>query len=279
MKIRFCLVLLFLLVLSCLLYAGESLINQKDAPCQVVFNAESGFLGIIKHTIQFGLTGTEIDYIQDANQNVLFPFSRFSADLLLGRSTLVFLYQPLTVETSAVLDKDIIVDGQTFASNTPMHFTYGFPFYRVSWIYSFLKKKHLTMSAGLSLQIRNARILFESADGAFLRRTSNIGPVPVIKFRTRFDPDGPLWFLFEADGFYASSSFFNGADFEFTGAVYDIFLQTGVELKNRIEPFIGIRLLGGGAEGTSEYPQEYYSDGYTRNWLSILTLNLGVRLR
>ena len=47
------------------------------------------------------------------------------------------------------------------------------------------------------------------------------GPVPVLKFRTRYSPNKKTYSEFEADGFYAPISYLNGSDNEVVGAILD----------------------------------------------------------
>lgn len=78
--------------------------------------AELGFLGVMGHKVQFGQNTTYFDYRRTGGQDVLFPVSRLSLELDLGpRNTLIFLYQPLQLETQVVLRDDIQVDDLLFS--------------------------------------------------------------------------------------------------------------------------------------------------------------------
>ncbi len=44
------------------------------------------------------------------------------------------------------------------------------------------------------------------------------------------------------------------------------------------DTFLNIRYIAGGAQGTSSDPMPY-SDGFTKNWLQLLSVSLGVSLR
>jgi hypothetical protein len=239
---------------------------------------EYGFLSVLSHKVQFGNDGTYFPYHEEGNQNTLFSIARMSLDWRLSdRSSLVFLYQPLALETRAVLRRDIRIDAQDFTNGTPMRFNYEFPFYRVSYLYDLDPHPQQELAIGISFQLRNAVIEFASLDGTRLRANRNVGPVPILKFRWRRSlPDG-FWFGAEADGFYAPVSYINGSDTEVTGAILDASLRAGYALADGKAFFVNLRYLGGGAVGTSEDPDDF-GDGYVRNWLHFLTVTVGVSM-
>ncbi|HPB64725.1 MAG TPA: hypothetical protein PLD15_12215 [Mesotoga sp.] len=236
---------------------------------------ESGFTGVIFHTVQFGQGGTVFNYVKDGGQDVLFPFERFTASVGIDRHTVYFLYQPLTVQTKVKLKSDLLVDDVLFPAGTGMVLNYGFPFYRLSYTYDVLRKGDSYLALGLSLQIRNADIYFESLDGTKFVANKNVGPVPVIKIK------GELWFnnrvyiATDIDGFYASSSFFNGADFDFEGSVLDASLRGGLKLTDYLEAYLNLRFIGGTAKGVSKNADS--PDGFTDNRLA--TINVSIRFQ
>lgn len=274
-------ILLLTLLFSASLWAesSTSLINREGAAYQIQLFAETGFLAIPAHVIQFGKTGTRIDYVEDANQDVLFPFQRYSAEIQIKkRHGISFLVQPLDISTKALLRKDLIVDQAVFSNNSLMNFRYGFTFYRGSYTYYFKNDEKGFIGAGFSLQIRNAAIQFESGDGRTFRNNDNIGPVPILKFNMRRNFESGFWFGTEVDGFYASSSFFNGATFPFKGAIWDISLRCGLAMAHSSDLFLNLRYLGGGAQGTSQN-SELPADGFTDNWLNSVSLSIGALIK
>jgi len=268
-----------LVVLAALLAAAlPSPASAVEAPpYRLTGHMELGFLAVVSHRIQFSNDGTYFSYTDEGGQNNLFAVSRLSLDLKLSpRHTLIFLYQPLLLETRALLRNDLRVDGLDFPAGTPMKFVYGFPFYRLSWLYNLSKDPKKELSLGLSLQIRNATIEFESLDGALFRTNNDIGPVPILKVRTRRVFAGGFWIGAEADGFYAPVSYINGSDNEVVGAILDASLRAGLILPKNAEAFLNIRYLGGGAVGTSDDVGP--GDGYVKNWLHFLTVTAGLTL-
>ncbi len=240
---------------------------------------ELGWIGVLGHKVQFGKDGTYLDYVSQGGQDNLYQVSRLSLDLRLSRrSTLIFLYQPLALETKAILESALRVDGLDFPAGTPTRFVYRFPFYRVSYLVDLSKSPATELSVGLSLQIRNATIEFESLDGKLFRSNRNIGPVPILKLRWRHDFDSRLWLGAEADGFYAPVSYINGSDNEVIGAILDASLRGGLRLDKNVEAFVNVRYIGGGAVGSDDTPDWPSTDGYVRNWLHFLTFTAGFSL-
>lgn len=237
--------------------------------------AETGFLAVVDHKIQFSQNGTYFDYDAYGGQDVLFPVLRFSVNQPIGnRHELVWLYQPLKIETRAMLTRDLVVDDMTFPADSAVRFLYNFPFYRLSYMYALQQSDQSRFDLGLSLQIRNATIEFESLDGARFRSNGGVGPVPAIKVRWIRRLGTKFWAGTEMDGMYAPVSYLNGSDEEITGAILDASLRGGMDLKSDRQVFLNLRYLGGGAVGTNTDDVDY-GDGYVKNWLHFLTVTMG----
>jgi hypothetical protein len=236
--------------------------------------AEFGGLLPLYHHIQFGRDGSEFDYVKEGGQDVVFPVGRLSVELRAQRHRVTFLYQPLELNTQVVLKRPITVDGLTFPEQTPLDLRYGFPFYRLSYAYDVVHAESLRVALGASFQLRDATITFTSADGGQRRTRRDVGPVPALKGVVRYDaPSG--WFgALEIDGFNAPVRYFNGGDSDVEGAIIDANLRGGYRLNPRVDAYLNLRWLGGGAEGSSE--PEDFSDGYNQNWLHFLIVSLGV---
>lgn len=252
---------------------------EKPPNVEWSLGAELGFLVVASHIVQLGNDGTRFDYRENGGQDVLFPFFRLSTDLKFkGRHTIVFLYQPLKLTGETVLSQDTTFDDVVFPEGTPLNSTYGFPFWRISYLYDFLRRPGDEVSIGVSLQIRNATITFTSADGSLRADRRDVGPVPALKFRGRWGFDSGVWWGTEIDGIYAPISGVNGSSSEVTGALLDASLRVGYDFTDRVAGFFNLRYLGGGAVGTESNPTPP-SDGYTKNWLHFVTVSLGVEFR
>jgi len=278
-----CLISLSLLVLLLPAGAGATWLNDPDHSYEIRGVAELGFVGVPRHTIQFGKDGTRFDYVQEGSQNILFPFERMSAELhLKPRHTIVFLIQPLDVRTEVTLENPLILDTDTFPAGTPTNLRYGFDFYRVSWQYDFAPAPEKELALGLSLQVRDAAITFASKNGDKLRVYQDLGPVPILRFRGRLPVTDGTWFGTEIDGFYAQGKGVTGStnvETSFKGAILDASLRYGMKLNESVEAFLNLRYLGGGASGQQVNPENPAADGYTDNWLNTVTLSLGANIR
>lgn len=251
--------------------------DAKARPYRVTGHAELGFLTVLDHTVQFSEDGTEFDYATEGGQDTLFAVGRLSLDVALGESRrhiVTFLYQPLELETRVVLPRDVSVDGLTFPQDTPVVLTYGFPFYRASYMYDLVEGRH-ELAVGGGLQLRNASITFASVDGTLLRSNRDVGPVPLFKVRGAYRWTSGFWVGTEVDGIYAPISYINGSDSDVEGALLDASVRAGVRLEGLTDLFVNVRYLAGGAKGTSSDPDPP-NDGFSSNWLDFATVTLGV---
>ncbi|MDY0002016.1 MAG: hypothetical protein RBU30_12020 [Polyangia bacterium] len=239
---------------------------------------EMGFLGVPFHRYQQGLDGTWFDFRKEGGQENLFLFLRTSAGIrILDRHVILFLYQPLSLSTRAVLKRDVTQEGVTFPEGTAVNLRYGFDFYRASYLYDIFKDPRFELGVGASMQIRNADISFTSADGSLRALSQNLGPVPALKIRARYTFPSGWWIGMEADGIYANIKGLNGSTREVTGAILDASIRAGIHFRGKLDVFVNLRYLGGGAKGGGP-DENSQGDGYTRNWLHFVTLSLGLGL-
>ncbi|HAF07725.1 MAG: Uncharacterized protein XD76_1329 [candidate division TA06 bacterium 32_111] len=274
---------IFILLLSSILFistfALENFFTLNESEGSVKFYPlyEKGFLNIFSHKIQFGKDCTYFDYVKYGNQNNLYPFERFSIDMVIKNKHIVtFLYQPLTLKTEAYLFDTLVVDSVIFPEGSNMEFFYSFDFYRVSYMYNILTFKRNKVFFGLSFQLRNAFISF--SDGENILTNSNIGPVPIFKLKTESEIGSKLSFENEFDGFYASGKYITGSKNDFVGAIFDLSSRFVYNLNSFSNLFLNLRYLGGGAEGTSKDETSRY-DGYVKNWLHTFSVSFGIKLK
>ena len=237
------------------------------------FSAETGFLSVIDHKIQSGTSGDKgdvFDYRTQGNQDILFLYYRFQGDISYDKHHVILLYQPLTIATTADIDEDFRYNQVDFTTSDGfMNLVYGFDFWRFSYLYDFVVPSGYFFSAGLSLQIRNASIVFQSSENGKSIITDNVGPVPIVKLKAGYQWKAGPYILFEGDGFYASNAIFNGAEYPFMGYIYDLSLRAGFPLDGNLSAYVNGRFLGGGAEGTNDEGQ------YTYNSLHTFAFTLG----
>jgi hypothetical protein len=254
--------------------------QTPKTPIEIKAVAELGTLAPITHTIQFDKTGTVFDYVNEGGQDNLFLFSRISLEMAIDRKhTVILLYQPLTIETSVLLQNDLSLDKELFPAGTPMNLLYGFDFYRVSYLYDFwYKYPDRQIAIGGSLQLRNATLNFTSADGTKSRTNRDVGPVPLLKFRIKYTFDTDWWIGGEIDAIYAPVKYINGSNTDVVGALIDANVRVGLPINDYSSTFLNLRYLAGGAEGTSQN-NPGPGDGFTANWLQFLTLSAGAELK
>lgn len=267
-----------------LIFAGAANNALAKPVVEPVLRAEIGALSVLSHIVQVGKQGSRIDYRKDAGQTNLYPYLRFEAGLLIkGKHQVEALYQPLDLVTRSAPVRPLNVDGVQFAAGQPMRFRYGFSFYRLSYFYKIALAKNASLSLGGAGQIRNATLEFESLDGSRMRARRDLGFVPLLGLRAHYAPTQKLWFGTEIVGFYAPIRYLNGGKSDVEGAIFDASLRMGMRASDKIHPYLNLRWVGGGGEGTSSKPKPIapplVSDGFTKNWLYLMSLSIGVRFQ
>lgn len=258
---------------------------------------EQGTIAILYHTYKNGAnassSATNFDFRTQGGQDVLYPFERYAIGATInGRHRAWFTYQPLELVTNVTFRTPVTVGKEegnptdtplVFAAGTPMELTYSFPFYRFTYTYDVLgKHDHAVLGLGLVLQIRNASIKFipldadsTSKDGSYV--SQNVGLVPALAIYSSYEFPFGLRLSADIAGSYASSEFFNGADFEFEGSILDASLRAGYVMDENWELFGNLRFFGGSAKGTSD-PETSWSVSsynYTENYIAALTVSVG----
>lgn len=252
--------------------------NSRSADVRFKPVAEFGALFVASHRYQGGTDGTDFDLRRDGGQGSASFTWRLSAELeLFHHSNLILLYQPLDLRTRATLSNDLRVNGLTFPSGTPMGFRYGFDFYRLSYLYDFLRDPDNELALGLSLQLRVADIEFASLDGTLQRTSQNLGPVPLVKLRGRYTFQNDVFIGAEADGIGIQ---FPSEQGSVLGLFFDTSLRVGYSPTRFVETFLNVRYLGGGARGPGSEPlAPEFGDGYVDNFIHALTLSVGLAVK
>lgn len=256
-------------------------LNPPDRWYGLRLSAELGFVGVVKHGIQFGKQGTYVDMRREAGQDVLFPFFRIAGEFVIkARHSLTFLIQPLKLKSSDTLERDLRVHDTVFPAGTPMAFKYDFGFYRFGYHYDFLKHPEQELALGLAFQLRNATIDFASRDGEQLAANRNLGVVPLLRLRGRWTPKRGrgFWLGGEIDGAYIRGKVISGTRDYFVGALVDASVRAGFQVPRAGDVFVNVRYVGGGARGQDSTP-DAGTDGYTENWLHTIAFSLGLAIR
>ena len=178
--------------------SAQNGLNDPSKPYSLKLTYETGAVKLLKNTIQIGTGGTDFNFITQGGEEILFPIQKFTGTLALReRHNFVFLYQPLEIETKVNIRGDVTIDTTTFPSGDSLVIKYGFPFWRLSYVYDFINSEKLVLGAGLSLQLRNASIVFESLQSGAITTSQNLGPVPILKAWGTYRFDSGLFAGFE----------------------------------------------------------------------------------
>lgn len=255
--------------------------NDPDRPLAVRLIGEAGALGVLYHRIRYGVGGSWIDFRNDAQQETLFFFLRLSAELeIRRRHTLIFLYQPLAFASEAVIDRDRIVGDVTLPAGRPIRFGYGFDFYRLSYQYDIFADARRELAFGAGFQIRNARVSFVTSDGEIGFTQTNVGFVPLLRFRARYVFDRGLFVGTEIDGWISPIPGPRSDGKLPLGAILDASIRGGLLVTGWSEVFLNLRYLGGGNRGeTSRDIGLTGDDRWVSNWIHTLIVSLGFGLR
>jgi hypothetical protein len=247
----------------------ESWQAPKLSAFQVRLVAEGGFVSTLSNFGEFGAQPTRIDFRTSAGQDNLNFYTRWSAELELGkRHTVVALYQPLASTGTWTPSEDVRFGGVAFNKGAPLATSFSFPYYRLSYLYELWTDDGSYLSLGASGQIRNANNTVATLDGTRFARSSNVGFVPALKVRGEWSVTDSAYLGVEADGIYAPISVLNGSDNDTVGAILDASLRVGVKLSPRASAFLNVRYLGGGATNTDP-------NDYAKNWLHFFFVGLG----
>jgi len=254
---------------------------SDDKPVQIAFEVESGALKVLYHTYRVGAGSSTFNFVTQGGQEILFPFERLTASTtLIDRHQIRFLYQSLELNTRITARENFTIDNVSFNTGDVVDITYGFPFYRFTYLYDFLPGES-ELALGAALQFRNASISFTSADGTKRAISQNLGLVPALAVSGRFPFATHFFAAFDATGIYASSAFFNGANFSFEGSILDASVRGGMKLQKGLESYINLRFIGGSAAGVSQYPSDYWTQSIgkdTANYLATMALTVGATL-
>ena len=245
---------------------------------------EQGAISIVYHTYENKANkndpSVQFDYSTQGGQELLYPFSRYAVGATIAeRHRIWFTYQPLTLVTNVLFQNQVTIGTVVFPADTAMELTYSFPFYRVTYIYDLLgNQDNAVLGVGLAMQIRNASIRFAAIDGSALYVTQNVGLVPALALYGEYRFPFNLKLSADIVGSYASSAFFNGADYDFSGSLLDASLRVAYELPEGFELFTTIRFFGGTSNGTGKAGGESWTestDKYTQNNIASLTFSAG----
>lgn len=154
--------------------------------------------------------------------------------------TLSALYAPLTVDADGVLPGDVSFAGTDFSAGTDVSGTYTFNSYRLTYRYEFETDGPFEVGLGFTAKIRDAAIKVEG--GGLSAEKTNVGFVPLLNFRVRWQFAGRAALLLEGDALAAPQ-----------GRAEDVLLAVLYDLTDRVELHAGYRIVEGGADNDEVY--------------------------
>lgn len=208
---------------------------------QAMLDLETGavFLGYNNVRIP-GNLGTNFSLKNDLKPQVT-PFYRLRGSCVIKkRHSFSVLYAPLKIKSEGNVARDIFFQGVLFPANTDLKGIYQFNSYRLTYRYDIISKPKFAFGLGFTGKIRDAKIAL-SAPGIIAER-ANVGFVPIINFRFKWNIDDKFGLLLDGDALAAPQ-----------GRAEDIQLAATYQHTNNIGFRAGYRILEGGAANNSVY--------------------------
>lgn len=236
---------LFLLPLFCLLFYSTAQAQQWNLDLETGV-AISGY-----NDVQIpGDEGTRFSLSEDLQADPSFHI-RFRAYYNINeRHHLGALITPLTIRSQGTLNRPLNFEGVTFAANTPLTTTYQFNSYRLMYRYDFIRTAKLQLGVGFTAKIRDAKIAVNSANNSSVK--TNVGFVPIVNFRMRWELNNRFAFLVDGDALVAPQ-----------GRAEDILAAVAINISPKVALKVGYRVLEGGAANDEVYNFSWINYGVT----------------
>lgn len=214
---------------------------SSNAPAQLDLDVESGFVFSGYNDVRIpGDGGTLFSLSEEleTDPEVFYRIRLFYS--LSERHHIGALYAPLSINSSGQLNRDLLFEGKTFPSNTPLEATYKFNSYRLIYRYDFLKREKIEMGIGFTAKIRDAKIAVKG--GGLESEKTNVGFVPIIHFRILWRFAEGFAFLLDGDALAAPQ-----------GRAEDILAALQIRVSENIDLKAGYRILEGEADNDEVY--------------------------
>lgn len=156
------------------------------------------------------------------------------------RHSISTLAAPLRVDADGITGKDILFEGVTFPSGTPLEAKYRFDSYRLTYRYDFDRKGAFRAGIGFTAKIRDAEISLNG--GGLSSKKTNTGFVPLINFAVRWLVSSRFSVAVDGDALAAPQ-----------GRAEDIAVSALFSPSGRVAVKTGYRVLEGGADVDEVY--------------------------
>lgn len=232
-KINYCFHKLSLL----LLIVGLNTIVKS----QPMLDLESGVVFSGYNNVRIpGNLGTDFSLKNDLKPQTNLFYRLRASYVIKKRHSFSVLYAPLKIKSEGNVAKDIFFQGVLFSANTDLKGIYQFNSYRLTYRYYIINKPKFVFGLGFTGKIRDAKITLSSAE--LSSEKTNVGFVPIINFRFKWNIDDKFGLLLDGDALAAPQ-----------GRAEDIQLAATYQQSDKIGFRAGYRLLEGGAGNNSVY--------------------------
>jgi hypothetical protein len=232
--------------LSYLLVLSSSLLIHIGLLAQVSIDLESGWVKTGYNNVKIpGNVGTFFSLSDELNSTSDL-FIRFRGTYAIAhKSSISILIAPLTTTYNGLLNRNVYFQGSVFSHNSKLDATYKFNSYRLSYLYSPIKKDDFELGFGLTLKVRDAFIRFKSNSAEATKY--DLGIVPLIGFRIRWSFYKSFGILVEGDALAAPQ-----------GRAEDILFSVTYQPSSKWLLYTGYRFLEGGAKNSTVYTFAYF---------------------
>lgn len=232
--------------------------SRMAAADGLAIDLEGGVVGATRNDVRVpGDGGTRFSLVDDVSAGVEPAFRVRLGYRFSGRHLLSMLYAPLSLEGSGTVDGAIDFAGARFDDGEPVHATYRFDSYRLTYRYDVVRREGLEVGVGVTGKIRDAEIALH---GAQRGRKTNTGFVPLLNLHLGWRPGGgDVGLVVDADALAAPQ-----------GRAEDVLVAAAWAVRDGVTARVGYRMVEGGADN---------DEVYTFAWLHYAVAGLEVALR
>lgn len=187
-------------------------------------------------------TGTEFSLVNDLDADPVAIWRARAAVRLGDRHTALVLVAPLRIESRGTFSRPVHFQDTDFAAGNKIKGFYRFDSYRLTYRYRLWATPRTSLGLGLTAKIRDAEIRLEG--GGTQARKTDTGFVPLLAFAFdwRWTPRTGL--SIEGDALASPGG---------QGRAEDVFVSLRWAATERMDLYLGYRLLEGGADVESVY--------------------------
>lgn len=224
-----------LIILGSILLLSTNLFSSWE------ISTETGYAKKIYSDVKIpGNSGTEFSLTKDFQTDPIFCYRINIYKSLTNKSSLSFLYAPLTFNSEGTLTKNINFNNETFYNGDKVSAKYRFDSYRLSYIYTIIKNQKTEFALGGTIKVRDAEITLNN--NTLKSSKKNTGVVPLIFFKYKKYLFDNFSARIQGDALAAPQ-----------GRAEDVLFAIDYDLTNKTSFTLGYRILEGGADNDEVY--------------------------